>query len=81
MKAFINVFLNRLSWGQFLISKIQFIFTLVILLKVFDVKPMAYIIFGFVALVFTYFIGYLFDKYMKEDYHAKYYGNYKFKTK
>jgi len=80
LKNVINKIINRLSWGQFLVSKIQFMFTLVIMLKVFNVKPIVYFIAGLTAFFLTYLMGWFFDKYLKEGYHEQYYGKFKFKN-
>lgn len=79
MKKTINKFINRLSWGQFLVGKIQMVVSLTILLKVFDVAYWVYPVVAGSIVVFLYFLGWFFDKQLKESYFDQHYGNYKFR--
>jgi hypothetical protein len=47
------------------------------MLRVFNVKPIVYLIAGASALVIAYLLGWIFDLYLKEDFHRRYFGKFK----
>ena len=54
--------LNEFNWGQFVISKGQFVFTLLIFLKVYKVSIYITLILAICVLIFTWIIGVVFNK-------------------
>jgi len=54
--------LNEFHWGQFLLSKIQWIINLIILLKLFGAPAWAYLVSPLFIIVATWVIGYIIEK-------------------
>ncbi len=53
--------LNQFHWGQFFLSKIQWIVNIIILLKVFDMPLWSYIVFPIELVLFTWWLGIFID--------------------
>ena len=53
--------LNQFHWGQFFLSKAQWIVNLVILLKVFDMPMWTYFVIPIILVVFTWVLGIFVD--------------------
>lgn len=53
----LSLALNRFHWGQFFLSKIQWVMNLAILLKVFDMPLWTYIVFPSILILFTWLLG------------------------
>ncbi len=65
--------LNQFNWGQFVVSKVQFVFTLLIFLKIYEVSLIITVLLVVVMLILTWIIGVIFDKklrvrFQKENY-------------
>ena len=65
--------LNDLHWGQFLYSKIQFIFTIAILVGVYKTSLLLKIIVIIISIIGAFYGGYLFNKYFRKDFQKEAY--------
>lgn len=64
---------HAMHWGQFLVGKIQFIFTLLIFVEVYDFNLLTKIIIVTIGIIGTLFIGKFWIKYFKEDFQYKFF--------
>lgn len=71
----ISKLINWIHWAQFVFSKGQFILTLLILIKVYKTTLLQKIIIIIVTIIVFLIIGYLFDRYFREDFQKKAYKN------
>ena len=71
LKSIILEFIYELHWGQFIVGKLQFIVTLLVLVKVYNwsIWLNAIIVIG--GILFTWLSGKLWSKYFKEDFQYK----------
>lgn len=67
--------INLFHWGAFVISKVQFIVTLLILIKVYETTSLQKVIITVIAVYCIRMIGYFFDKYFREDFQKQAYKN------
>ena len=73
----IGKIINKLSWGQFLVGKVQFVIVLITMLGVFEVPTWICIISAVPVLIVVFIIGHFFDKYWRKPYLDAHYKNVK----
>jgi len=64
----ISSIVNTFTWGQFIVSKVQFLVTLTILLGVFKVKMWICFAMMPILLVLIYVIGHIFNKHFRQHF-------------
>lgn len=75
IKKLIEEFISDTHWGQYVVSKFIWIFSILTYLKVYDFPAWTYKIFPVVAIVLICIIGRVFDKSgLREGFLKKYYG-------
>lgn len=73
IKGFLINRLIELSWGQFLVSKIQFILWFIIAIGVYNLNKNKLIIVVLIALFLLWAGGAIFKKYFSKDFNKKFY--------
>lgn len=68
MIKWINKRFNEFSWGQFIVSKFQFIITLFILIKIYEWPAWFNILAVVIGVLLTWFVGYKFNKHLRSDF-------------
>jgi hypothetical protein len=73
MKESIIKRFHAFHWGQFLVSKIQFVFTLLILIKVYDFPLWLDILIIVGGVIITQICGEIWVRYFKKSFHNENY--------
>ena len=81
LKLLIAKLSNDFHWGFFIVSKAQWIVSLTIMFKVFDLPLWTYFIIPLSMMVFIFIIGRIFNKYLREGFLESYYKDFKFENK
>lgn len=75
MKKLIDKLINWIHWAQFIFSKGQFMLTLLILIKVYKTTLLQKVLILVGSIIIFLIVGYIFDKYFREDFQKNAYKN------
>jgi len=71
-KKIMDIF-HHIHWGQFLISKVQFLFTLLILVKVYNFSLVTNIIILTSGILIVWLSGYIWVNHFKDEFQSRFF--------